>query len=145
VTGSTWGGCVEVLEWVLAAGRFPASPDILEGGVLLLETSEELLAAKYVGWIVRVLGERGILAAVDAVLLGRPPVSDHARRPPPDERARLRREQADVVIDLVTTYNPDAVGCVGIPFGHTRPQWILPHGGAMTVDGSARRVFADYS
>ena len=34
---------------------------------------------------------------------------------------------------------------VGIPFGHTRPQWILPHGGAITVDGAARRVAADYS
>jgi len=33
----------------------------------------------------------------------------------------------------------------GIPFGHTRPQWILPHGGAITVDGIARRVVADYS
>jgi muramoyltetrapeptide carboxypeptidase LdcA involved in peptidoglycan recycling len=37
------------------------------------------------------------------------------------------------------------VVCVGIPFGHTRPQWILPHGGAITVDGAARRVTADYS
>jgi hypothetical protein len=39
----------------------------------------------------------------------------------------------------------DAVICGGIPFGHTRPQWIIPHGGAITVDGAARRVIADYS
>ena len=32
-------------------------------------------------------------------------------------------------------YNPDAVVCVGVPFGHTRPQWILPYGGDVTVDG----------
>ena len=54
------------------------------------------------------------------------------------------REQRDVVADLVSRYNPDAVLCVGIPFGHTRPQWILPYGGELTVDGVSRTVWADY-
>jgi len=145
VTGPTWGGCVEVLEWVLAAGRFTAAPSDLDGGVLLLETSEELMPAREVGWIVRNLGERGLLAAADAVLLARPPVSDFVRRPDPAERARLRAEQRDVVVDLVARYNPEAVVCVGVPFGHTRPQWILPHGGSVTVDGASRTVHADYA
>lgn len=145
VTGRTWGGCLEVIEWILTAGRFPFDPDVLDGGVLIIETSEELLPARGVGWIVRSLGERGILGAVGAVLVARPPVSDHSRRPPAEERARLRAEQRDVVVELVGRYNPEAIVCVGIPFGHTRPQWILPHGGAITVDGAARRVVADYS
>jgi muramoyltetrapeptide carboxypeptidase LdcA involved in peptidoglycan recycling len=113
--------------------------------VLLIETSEELLPARNVGWIVRSLGERGILAAVDAVLVARPPASDFSRRPPAEERARLRAEQRNVIAGLISRYNPQAVVCAGIPFGHTRPQWILPHGGAITVDGAARRVVADYS
>ena len=145
VTGQTWGGCIEVIEEILVAGRFPFGPDVVDGGVLLIETSEELLPARNVGWIVRSLGERGILAAVDAVLVARPPVSDFTRRPPAQERARLRAEQRDVVVALVGQYNPDAVVCVGIPFGHTRPQWIVPHGGLITVDGVARRIVADYS
>jgi len=145
VTGRTWGGCLEVIEEILTAGRFPFSPDVLDGGVLLIETSEELLPARNVGWIVRALGERGILGAVAAVLLARPPVSDFTRRPPPEERARLRAEQRDVVAGLIARYNPEAVVCVGIPFGHTRPQWILPHGGTITVDGAGHRVTADYS
>ena len=115
-----------------------------DGGVLLIETSEELLPARNVGWIVRALGERGILSAVDAVLVARPPVSDFTRRPPPQERARLRAEQRDAIVEVMSRYNPEAVVCVGIPFGHTRPQWILPHGGTITVDGAARRIFADY-
>ncbi len=45
----------------------------------------------------------------------------------------------------MSRYNPDAVLCVGIPFGHTRPQWILPHGGLVTVDGVDRQVRADYT
>jgi muramoyltetrapeptide carboxypeptidase LdcA involved in peptidoglycan recycling len=145
VSGRTWGGCIEIIEWILTAGRFPFGPEVLDGGVLIIEASEELLPARNVGWIVRSLGERGILAAVDAVLVARPPTSDFARRPPAEERARLRAEQRDVVVDLVGLYNPEAVVCVGIPFGHTRPQWIVPHGGLVTVDGAERRVIADYS
>lgn len=145
VTGRTWGGCVEVLEWVLAAGRFPFGPDVLDGGVLLVETSEELIPAQWVGWILRSMGERGLLGAVDAVLVARPPVSDFARRPDAEERARLRAEQRDTVVAVVERYNPDAVVCVGVPFGHTRPQWILPYGGTVTVDGERRRVLADYA
>ncbi|MFB9179869.1 LD-carboxypeptidase [Dactylosporangium sucinum] len=144
VTGAAWGGCLEVIQWILTAGRFPFPAEALLGGVLIIETSEKLLPAREVGWIVRALGERGLLGAVDAVLVARPPVSDHTRRPAAEDRARLRAAQRDVVVEMVARYNPDAVVCVGVPFGHTRPQWILPHGGRVTVDGSARRVFADY-
>jgi muramoyltetrapeptide carboxypeptidase LdcA involved in peptidoglycan recycling len=145
VTGPAWGGCIEVLEWVLTAGRFPFPADVLRGGVLLIETSEELLPARNVGRIVRSLGERGILRAVDAVLVARPPVSDFTRQPSAADRDRLRAEQRDAVVEQVHHYHPDAVVCVGVPFGHTRPQWILPHGGRITVDGAARQIFADYS
>lgn len=145
VTGRTWGGCIEVVQWVLTAGRFPVDRSVLEGGVLLLEASEELIPAREFGWILRSLGERGMLAAVDAVLVARPPTSDFQRQPPAEDRAAHRAEQRDVAIELVDHYNPDAVVCVGIPFGHTRPQWILPYGGEITVDGGERKVWADYS
>ncbi len=145
VTGPTWGGCVEVLQWILTAGRFPADPDVLAGGVLLLESSEELIPAREVGYIMRSLGERGLLTAVDAVLVARPPTSDFEVRPGPQARAALRAEQRDTAIDMVQRYNPEAVLVVGVPFGHTRPQWILPYGGIVTVDCTAHRVWADYS
>ena len=79
------------------------------------------------------------------MLLARPPISDLAHRPDAEARARLRREQADAVLGQLGRYNPDAVVCIGVPFGHTRPQWILPHGGEITVDGAARRIEADFS
>lgn len=145
VNGPSWGGCLEVLEWVLTAGRFPTNPHVQDGGVLLIETSELLLPAQKVGWILRSLGERGLLAAVDAVLVARPPVSDFGRHPQGVERVRLRAEQRDILVTVIGRYNPDAVVCVGVPFGHTRPQWIVPHGGTVTLDGVNRRVFADYS
>lgn len=144
VTGRTWGGCIEVVQWVLTAGRFPADPGVVAGGVLLLESSEDLIPAKEFGAITRSLGERGLLAAVDAVVVARPPTSDFTTRPSTDERRRKREEQRDTAIEVVHTYNPDAVVVVGPPFGHTRPQWIVPYGGVMTVDGAEQRLFADY-
>ena len=144
VTGRTWGGCVEVIQWILTAGRFPSDPAVLDGGVLLLETSEDLIPARELGWILRSLGERGLLSAVDAVVVARPPTSDFNVRPTAAERRTKREEQRDAAVSVVERYNPDAVVVVGPPFGHTRPQWIVPYGGTMTVDGSARKVFADY-
>ena len=145
ITGRTWGGCIEILQWALTAGRFPADPGVLEGGVLLLETSEERIPAREFGWITRSLGERGLLEAIDAVVVARPPTSDFERRPSAEERAAKRAEQRDVAIETVARYNPDAVVVVGPPFGHTRPQWIVPYGGEMTVDGTTQRLWADYS
>ena len=145
VTGRTWGGCIEALQWLLTAGRFPADPSVLAGGVLLLESSEELIPAREFGWIVRSLGERGLLDVVDAVVVGRPPTSSFEVMPTPQERADRRAEQRDVAIRTVQQYNANAVVVVGVPFGHTRPQWILPYGGEVTVDGESQRLWADYA
>jgi len=144
VTGRTWGGSIEVLQWVLTAGRFPVDPSVLEGGVLLLESSEELIPAVEFGRITRSLGERGLLAAVDAVVVARPPASTYEHRASAPERAEHRARQRDAALDQVRRYNPDAVVVVGVPFGHTRPQWVLPYGGTLTVDGTERRIWADY-
>lgn len=145
VTGRTWGGCAEVVQWILTAGRFPVDAAVVAGGVLLLETSEELIPALELGRIIRSLGERGVLAAVDAVVVARPPTTNFEVSRTAADRAAKRAEQCDVAIDMVQRYNSDAVMVVGVPFGHTRPQWILPYGGTVTVDGARRKVWADYS
>jgi muramoyltetrapeptide carboxypeptidase LdcA involved in peptidoglycan recycling len=82
---------------------------------------------------------------MDAVVVARPPTSDFVTRPSAEERRAKRDEQRDVVTAVVEAYNPDAVVVVGPPFGHTRPQWIVPYGGFMTVDGASRRIYADYN
>ena len=118
VTGPTWGGCIEVIQWILTAGRFDADPAVLAGGVLLVESGEELISAREFGWILRSLGERGMLAAVDAVLVARPPASNLDRpRPALDDRAAHRAAQRDVAVETIARYNPQAVVCVGIPLG----------------------------
>ncbi|MGV2901563.1 LD-carboxypeptidase, partial [Microbacterium sp. AGC62] len=143
VEGTTWGGCLEAIDGLAFVGRLPAAEQ-LEGAILLLETSEERPPAGWVARWLRGLGERGILTAVSAVVVARPPVSDFEFRPTPAEAETLRAAQRDAVIDVVTRYNSAAVICVGPPFGHTRPQWILPYGGAMVVDGAARTITTAY-
>ncbi|MFE6734439.1 S66 peptidase family protein [Microbacterium sp. NPDC057650] len=143
VAGQTWGGCFEVIDELAIAGRLP-TVEALEGSILLLETSEELPRADWVRRWTRSLGERGILSAVAGVMVARPVVSNFDVRPSPTERAELRAAQRDAVIGEVARYNPDAVVCVGVPFGHTRPQWILPYGGTVALDGAARTVTAQY-
>ena len=143
VRGRTWGGCLEVVDQLALADRLPTT-DALRGGILLLETSEERPPASWVARWLRGLGEHGILEAVAGVVVARPPVSDFEFLPSRDEADALRAAQRDVVIEAVSRYNPDAVVCVGVPFGHTRPQWILPYGGTMTLDGAARTITADY-
>jgi muramoyltetrapeptide carboxypeptidase LdcA involved in peptidoglycan recycling len=144
VTGPTWGGCIEILQWVLTAGRFPADPSVLDGGILLLESSEDLIPASEFGYITRSLGERGLLAAVDAVVVARATAATREDPRTPESRAAHRAAQRDVAIETVHSYNPDAVVVVGVPFGHTRPQWILPYGGTITVDSREQKVWADY-
>lgn len=145
VTGRTWGGCAEVIQWMLTAGRFPAEPSVLNGGVLLIETSELLIPAAEFGWILRSLGERGLLDAVDAILIARPPASDHTRPSTNEMRSTYRAEQRDIALKIIEAYNREAVVCIGVPFGHTRPQWILPYGGPITVDGTTQTITADFS
>jgi muramoyltetrapeptide carboxypeptidase LdcA involved in peptidoglycan recycling len=144
VTGTSWGGCIEVLQWLLTAGRYRDSLDVLEGGVLLLESSEELISAREFGWILRSLGERGVLGAVAAVVVARPPTSNFEDTPSERERVSRRAAQAETAIKVVGHYNPSAPVVVGVPFGHTRPQWIVPYGGEITVDGTTRKVWALY-
>lgn len=144
VSGHSWGGCIEVIDQIAVAGRMPEIAN-LEGAILMLETSEETPSADEVKRWVRALGERGVLSAIAGVLVARPPVSElHSTVPPAPERARLREAQRDTIVEQIARYNPDAVVCVGVPFGHTRPQWIVPHGGTIALDGGRRNVTADY-
>ena len=143
VEGRTWGGCFEVVDQIALAGRMPSLND-LRGTVLVLESSEEAPPATLIRRWLRALGEGGVLGVVDGVVVARPPVSSHESLLDADERARLRGEQRDAVVEEVTRYNPDAVICIGVPFGHTRPQWIIPYGGTIGLDGRRQTVIAKF-
>jgi muramoyltetrapeptide carboxypeptidase LdcA involved in peptidoglycan recycling len=150
VTGPTWGGNIEIVGWTLAVGRWVLPNDAYRGCVLLLETSEERPSATEVYRTLRHLGERGLLEQFEAVVVARARATDDAERragrraPSDDERRRYRADQADAVLRAVDAYRPGTMVVIGVDFGHTSPQWVLPYGGTLTVDGPARRLVATY-
>jgi len=150
VTGPTWGGNIEILAWTLGVGRWVRPPDAYRGSVLLLETSEERPSSTEVFRTLRNLGERGLLEQFAAIVVARARASDMSnsetglRGPSDEERHRYCVEQEEVVLRALNTYRPNTLVCVGVDFGHTSPQWVLPYGGQLTVDGPARRLVAQY-
>ncbi len=143
LTGPTWGGNLEILHWMAAADRLRPVDD-LAGCVLLLETSEEMPSAVEVFRMLRNLGERGLLAQFPAVVVGLAKATAlDAPRPLP-ERQRYRDDQREAVLDALARYAPDATVVLDVDLGHTDPQWVLPYGGAVTVDGPARRLVAHF-
>ncbi|MEU7005097.1 S66 peptidase family protein [Nonomuraea sp. NPDC046570] len=144
VTAPTWGGNLEILHWNLAAGRWIRPAEDYAGCILLLETSEEMPPAEEVFRMLRNAGERGLLTQFPAILVGTAKASNLQRRTTPDERDSYRAEQRAAILRALDHYNPEAMAVFGIDFGHTDPQWVLPYGGQMTVNGPARQIIAHY-
>ncbi|WP_422753341.1 S66 family peptidase [Micromonospora sp. WMMD708] len=143
VEGRTWGGCLEILHWLMAADRVPSAAE-LAGSVLVVETSNELPDAQEVFRIVRNMGERGLLAAFPAVVVGRPKAWDFARPLPVADRLAWGAAQRGAIIRALTAYRPDAVVVFDVDLGHTDPQLIIPYGGEIVVDAVERRIMVRY-
>ncbi|MFE0880252.1 S66 family peptidase [Streptomyces rochei] len=145
VEGRTWGGCLEILGWLLMADREIArDPAEYDGGVLLLETSEELPSAEEVFRTLRNMGERGLLGRFSALLMARPKTWSFACPNSPEEGARYAAEQREAVLRAMRVYAPEATIVFDVDFGHTDPQVVIPYGGTVRVDGPARRVTVTY-
>jgi muramoyltetrapeptide carboxypeptidase LdcA involved in peptidoglycan recycling len=144
VTAPTWGGNLETLHWNLAANRWIRPVDDYAGCVLLIETSEEMPPADEVFRMLRNAGERGLLAQFPAVLVGLAKASSIERPIGLRDRDRYRADQRAAVLRALSDYNPSAMAVFDVDFGHTDPQWVLPYGGTVTVDGPGRRIVAHY-
>ena len=144
VTGPTWGGNLEILHMNLATNRWILPNERYAGCVLLLETSEEMPSADTVFRMLRDAGERGLLGQFSALVFAKAKAW-HVHAPlSVSERAAFRAEQEDAIARALDIYNPTAPFVYGPDFGHTDPQWVLPYGGQMTIDGPARRIFVSY-
>ncbi|MBO4208498.1 S66 family peptidase [Micromonospora echinofusca] len=143
VEGPAWGGNLEILHWLLAAGRVGPDAD-LTGCVLVIETSEELPGATEVYRILRNLGERGLLARFGAVLVGRAKAWDFARPLTGAAKQQHLDEQRAAVTRALGEYAPDAVVVFDVDLGHTDPQLIIPYGGTVRVDAPGRRISVRY-
>ena len=145
VEGRSWGGCLEIVGWLLMADREIAR-DLSEydGDVLLLETSEEMPSANEVFWTLRNMGERGLLQRFSALLTGRAKTWSFEQPNSPEEAARYATEQRKAVLRAMRIYAPNTPIVLDVDFGHTDPQLVLPYGGIIRVDGPARRITVTY-
>lgn len=144
VRGATWGGNLEILHWNLACNRWMGPNERYQGCVLLLETDEEMPGADDVFRMLRNFGERGLLAAFAAVLVGRPKAVALGTTRTPEDRARYRTDQKDAMLRAFGQYAPEAVVVFDLDIGHTDPQWVLPYGGDITVDARQGSITAHY-
>jgi muramoyltetrapeptide carboxypeptidase LdcA involved in peptidoglycan recycling len=144
VSGPTWGGNLEIVHWNLAANRWILPNEQYTGSVLMLETSEEMPSAEAVFEMMRNLGERGLLGEFPAVVFAKAKAW-HTHAPLDEaERATFRADQESAVLRALAMYNPDALFVYGPDFGHTDPQYVIPFGGVMTLDGPAQRISVQY-
>ncbi|MFW6436774.1 MAG: hypothetical protein ACOCYZ_03995 [Halococcoides sp.] len=101
------------------------------------------LAAEYphaVGRMLMGLGERGVLGAVDGVLVGRIKArSPTVERGPADRTAYRERVRSAIRAELAR-YAPDATTCFGVDVGHTSPIVPMPIGGRVILDPARDRI-----
>ncbi len=143
VQGRLWGGNLEVLSWLLMAGRVGPT-ERYAGRVLAIETSEELPTDTEVYRILRSMGERRLLAGFPAVLVGRAKAWEFDKPNPPEVKRAFAAAQREAVERALGEYAPDAVVVFDLDIGHTDPNLILPYGGQVRVDATARRIAVRY-
>jgi muramoyltetrapeptide carboxypeptidase LdcA involved in peptidoglycan recycling len=144
VEGRSWGGNLEILSWLLMTDREILPINEYAGRVLFLETSEEMPRAEDVYWILRNMGERGLLRQFPALLMGRAKAWSFQVRSDAEQRAEYRRDQRQAVLRALSEYAPDMLAVFDVDLGHTDPQLVIPYGGTVTVDGPARRITVTY-
>jgi muramoyltetrapeptide carboxypeptidase LdcA involved in peptidoglycan recycling len=144
VSGPAWGGCLEILDFQLRAGRYLLEPAAYAGSVFYVETSEELPTATYVYRVLMGLGERGMLEQFAAVLVGRPKAWSFEAPNDVAAKEQFVDDQAAAVLRAVAEYNPAAPVVMGLDIGHTDPQQVIPNGGTVTVDAVRRTVVVRY-
>jgi len=144
VSGRSWGGCLEIIDMQLRTNRYVLPDEAYDGTILFLETSEELPSADYVSRLLMCMGERGLLQRFGGILWARPKAWSHAQPNPSHEKSLYTEGQKKVVLAAFDEYQLDVPLVFGVDFGHTEPQFILPCGGEITLDGEQHAIEVSY-
>ncbi len=96
--------------------------------ILMTETSEEMPTPELVFRIFRALGERGILARVKGLIVGRPQSWGFDRQNSVREKSEYRRKQREITLQVFRAYNQTAPIIQNMDFGHANPQVPMPYG-----------------
>ncbi|GCE10694.1 S66 family peptidase [Tengunoibacter tsumagoiensis] len=144
IEGTLWGGNLEILDWNLRANRYIQPVETYAGTIFYFETSEEMPSATEVYRILMCMGERGLLQQFAAVLIGRPKAWSFAHPHTAAEKATFTREWTEAVIKALSEYHPDVLAVFNLDIGHTDPQFVLPNGGQVRIDGFQKKISVIY-
>jgi muramoyltetrapeptide carboxypeptidase LdcA involved in peptidoglycan recycling len=142
VKAPSWGGNLEILSWLMMAGREINEPEHYDGTVLFFETSEEMPSATEVYRILRNMGERGLLERFPAVLVGRAKAWFFTNQD--TDRATHTAQQREAVLKAFAQYAPDTMIVFDVDLGHTDPEVVIPVGGTIEVNGPDRTITVTY-
>lgn len=128
VSGRLFGGCFEILQWMLSADKIDMEG--LEGNVLALETSEEAPSETEVKRWLMCMGERGFLQKFEAIIVGRPVRQPlHGENRSKEEKEEYHRNQKERIKEEVKRYCPETPVVFDVDFGHTDPMIAIQLGG----------------
>lgn len=139
VSGPVVGGCLSMLETQLMLGEGSGAdfgPDLAAGAILAVETSGETPDSGAVERFFSILGELGILDAIEGLVVGRPETPGGERA----DREAYRKRQREAVVRGVSGYVEDLPMVFDLDFGHAAPVLPLPLGARMEIDGDERRI-----
>ena len=142
--GITWGGCLESIDEMLRHDvEIPTLTDF-ENIILMTETSEEIPSSDYVFRVYRALGERGILARVKGILVGRPKAWEFNNQQNSEQKKEYRKSQREKILQVVRMYNATVPVIQNLDFGHTEPQAPMPYGMKARVDSDTKKIFITF-
>jgi len=124
--GHLIGGCFEVLDWLRGTDFWP-EPEMWQGAILFLETSEDAPPPAAVLYGLRTYAAMGILERLSGILFGRP-------------GGQVPLEQFDEYDEAISQVVVEEEGLTELPiitrmdFGHTDPMFVLPYGVQAEID-----------
>jgi muramoyltetrapeptide carboxypeptidase LdcA involved in peptidoglycan recycling len=142
--GTLWGGNLEILDWNLRANTYIQPVEAYAGKIFYFETSEEMPSATEVYRILMCMGERGLLQQCAALLMARPKAWSHEHPNSGEEKATFVSEQVEAVKQALNEYHPSVLTVFNLDFGHTDPQFVLPNGGHIRIDGPEQKIYLTY-
>lgn len=144
VEGITWGGCIESIDELLRHGTPIPTREQFKEIVLLAESSEELPPADYVHRVFRALGERGILANIKGVIVGRPKAWEFDKPNSDEQKIEYKKNQREIILSTVRKYNSITPVVQNLDFGHSSPQIPMPMGKKVRINGVDKKIIVDF-
>jgi muramoyltetrapeptide carboxypeptidase LdcA involved in peptidoglycan recycling len=130
IEGRLYGGCIEVLEFMKGTDFWPPV-ETFDEKLLFLETSEEKPTPLQVSWMLRNYGMQGVLDRINGILFGR--CRDYTDEEEKDLEVVIRK--------ILHEFGKDDLPVVmGMDFGHTDPQFILPLGTKVHINAERQEM-----